>query len=135
MLLNIRTGYNGVTKRSNEEIVVIVSSATEMAKNSVNMVFTDRHASAMAAWKATYAEVANLLDWDILQRHDFSRDDAYPDKRERYQAEALAHRHVPVEALLGIGCCSYAVAEAVSAQVKQVQPAMRIVTRENWFFA
>jgi len=100
MLLNIRTGYNGVTIRHNEEIVVLVSSVAAMVENGVKMVFTDRHASATATWKETYDQVANLLDWDILRRHDFARDDAYPDKRERYQAEALAHGHVPVCALM-----------------------------------
>ena len=136
MLYNIRTGRNGVTMRPNEQIVVLVSSASAMAEHGVTMVFTDRHASAATAdWCETYNHAASLIDWDILRRHDFARDHAYPDKMERYQAEALGHRHVPPNALLGLGCCSEAVAAAVSMHTKAAQPKLRIVTRQNWFFA
>jgi hypothetical protein len=30
-----------------------------------------------------------MIDWDILRRHDFARDDSDPDKMYRYPAEAL----------------------------------------------
>jgi len=39
-----------------------------------------------------------------LQRRDFRRDPDDPEKVERYQAEALVHRCLPLETLLGIVC-------------------------------
>lgn len=78
------------------------------------MLHTDRHAYMMtAAWTADANDLGTLLDWDILRRHDFARSDSYPDKMERYQAEALAHHYVPPEALLGIGCASDRVGSAI----------------------
>ena len=111
MLLNIKTGYSGITKRPNGDIAILVSSCQHMAAQGVTMLFTDRHAYTMtAAWTADADDLAALIDWDILRRHDFARNDAYPDKMERYQAEALAHRHVPPAALardrLRLRCCS-----------------------------
>lgn len=107
MLFNIKTGYSGITQRPNEDIVILVSSCQAMSTQGVSLLFTDRHAySATAAWSSDYDDLAAMLDWDILRRHDFARDDSYPDKMERYQAEALAHRHVPPKVILGIGCVS-----------------------------
>lgn len=46
----------------------------------------------------------NQIDWSLLQSRDFKRDPNDPAKFERYQAEALAHAHCPVETLIGIMC-------------------------------
>jgi hypothetical protein len=135
MLLNIKTGYNGITKRANQEIVVLVSSCQAMAHNGVPVLFTDRHAyTATAAWSANSADLATMIDWDILRRHDFARSDAYPDKMERYQAEALAHRHVPPGALLGVGCVSEAVKPAIESQIQAAGLGLSVFVRPTWYF-
>lgn len=135
MLLNIKTGYNGITRRANQEIVVLFSSCQKMADNGVSMLFTDRHAyTATAAWSANSADLANMIDWDILQRHDFARSDAYPDKMERYQAEALAHRHVPPQALLGVGCVSDAVEPVIEKQIADAGLTLGVFVRPTWYF-
>ncbi len=135
MLLNIKTGYNGIIRRSNEEIVVLVSSCQAMSDQGVSMLFTDRHAyMATAAWTSNHADLAGMIDWDILRRHDFAGDDGYPDKMERHQAEALAHWHVPVNALLGIGCVSDVVGSATESQVRAAGLTLKVVVRPEWYF-
>lgn len=135
MLLNINTGYSGIAKRPNSDIAILVSSCTEMAARNVTMLYTDRHAYTMtAAWTADAADLATLIDWDILRRHDFSRDDAYPDKLERYQAEALAHMHVPPSALLGIGCASDGVRPMVERSVQRSGAQLKVFVRPGWYF-
>lgn len=136
MLLNINTGRNGITRRPNDEIAVLVSSCQSMAARGVAMLFTDRHAyTATAAWTGNPDELAHLLDWEIFRRHDFARDDAYPDKMDRYQAEALAYLHVPPAALLGIACASEAVRLAIDAAVQQAGANARVIVRPNWYFS
>jgi ssDNA thymidine ADP-ribosyltransferase, DarT len=49
MLYNIKTGYGGIRKRSNEEIVILVSSLSVLKARDVSFVFTDRHAYLSAA--------------------------------------------------------------------------------------
>ena len=107
-----------------------------MSKNGVRMLYTDRHAyTASAKWRGSWRPVlANMLDWDILCRHDFARNDAYPDKMERYQAEALAHRHIPPAALLGIGCASPAVSSAIDSQLRAAGLALKVVVRPEVVF-
>ena len=136
MLYNIKTGYNGITKRSNDDIAILVSSCQQMtAGGGVTMLYTDRHAYTMtAAWTADVDDLVTLIDWDILRRHDFARNDAYPDKMERYQAEALAHRHVPPAALLGIGCVSDRVRSAIEEAVQISGAAVQVFSRPGWYF-
>lgn len=49
MLYNIKTGYGGIRRRPNEEIVILVSSLHTLGKMGVPFVFTDRHAYLAAA--------------------------------------------------------------------------------------
>lgn len=70
-----------------------------------------------------------MIDWDILRRHDFARNDSYPDKMERYQAEALAHRHVPPGALLGVVCVSDAVKPGIEASVQAAGLGLQVFVR------
>ena len=135
MLLNIKTGHNGIKKRPNQDIVILISSCRAMRDSGTTMLFTDRHAyTATAAWTARAEDLAGMIDWDILCRHDFARDDRYPDKMERYQAEALAHRHVPVRALLGIGCASDVVKPIIEAQMRAAGLALEAFVRPGWYF-
>jgi hypothetical protein len=135
MLLNIKTGYNGVTRRANGDIVILVSSCQVMASHGVAMLFTDRHAyTATAKWTNNPADLADMIDWDILSRHDFARSDSYPDKMERYQAEALAHCHVPSGALLGIGCPSDSMKPKIEADLQTAGLALPVFVRPGWYF-
>lgn len=135
MLLNIKTGNNGITRRSNEEIAILFSSCQAMRDQGVSMLFTDRHAyTATAAWTGDSADLAAMIDWEILRRHDFSRDDGYPDKLERYQAEALAHGHVSANALLGIGCATATARDVIQAQVAAAGRPLEVFVRPGWYF-
>ena len=135
MLYNIKTGYSGIARRSNDDIAILVSSCQHMAASGVTMVYTDRHAYTMtAAWTANTADLVTLIDWNILRRHDFARSDAYPDKMERYQAEALAHHYVPPAALLGIGCVSDSVRSAIEQVVQTSGAAVQVFSRQGWYF-
>lgn len=135
MLLNIKTGYRGITKRPNEDIAVLISSCQHMAAQRVTVLYTDRHAYSLTAeWTADANDLATMLDWNILRRHDFARDDAYPDKMERYQAEALAYRHVPPAALLGIGCVSDPVRLAIEQVIRTSGAALQVFSRPGWYF-
>lgn len=103
MLLNIHTGTN-VMKVPNDEILILVSSLHKMVEQNVPFVFTDQHAyPPMARY---YADLTDLhrIPWTQLNRRDFKSDPDDPAKKERYQAEALIFRRVPLHALLGI-CC------------------------------
>jgi hypothetical protein len=135
MLLNIKTGRGGIAQLDNDKIVILVSSCQSMAQNGVTMLFTDRHAYvATAEWTTDQSRLGEMIDWDILRRHDFARDDSYLDKMERYQAEALAHRHVPPGALLGVACASERAKFTIEAAVAAARSAVQVFIRPGWYF-
>src|SRR5215212_962986 len=102
MLYNIKTGHGGITRRANEEIAIIVSSIYRVRELGLPFVFTNQHAYAVDT--DFYSDVAELtkVDWPLLHGRDFKTDDRDPGKQLRYQAEALIHRHVLLEAILGV---------------------------------
>lgn len=74
------------------------------------------------------------VDWDLLNRRDFRHDPDDPGKKERYQAEALIWKHLPVQGLLGI--CSHS--EVVDREIKQElakrEIEMQTVVKRDWYF-
>lgn len=69
--------------------------------------------------------------WPTLQRRDFKKDDA--DKFEKYQAEALVHKHCPLDALLGMVCYTDSVKAEVDAMAKARGHNLQIVTQKKWY--
>jgi hypothetical protein len=135
MMLNIKTGYGGVKKVPNEEIAILVSSLPRIAELRIPFVFTNQHAyPATAEFFGNLAET-DKIDWPLLQRRDFRHDPDDPGKKERYQAEALIWKYVPMEALLGICCYNEGTRSAIQKMTTErdlttLQP--RIQT--GWYF-
>lgn len=134
MLMNIKTGYNGVTKRANEEIVIIGARLPELYNRGLAAVFTDGHAyMAQTRYFANLAQL-NQVDWAILQNRDFKKSDANPDKSRRYQAEALLHRHVPIDGIRGIVCNTQAAKARVDGWANQRGLTINVPVYPHWYF-
>ncbi len=134
MLFNIKTGYGGIRQFPNSEIVIMVSSLRGLADHGVATVFSDRHAYLQTAQFFTSLDDLSKIDWGILQRRDFKRDVDDPEKTDRYQAEALVHRHLPVERLAGIVCFSQNEQRTLERQREAVGLELKIVARPEWYF-
>jgi hypothetical protein len=64
MLKNIHSGYAGITKRANQDIVILVSSAHKLLEKDVPFVFTDAHAYYhlnVIKRKLWYIEIVQLM--------------------------------------------------------------------------
>lgn len=133
MLLNIHTGYN-VKQVPNEEILILVSSLHKVAEEKIPFVFTDQHAYPPMAKYYTKLDDLDKVPWNQLNRRDFKGDPDDPGKKERYQAEALIWKHVPLRALLGI--CSYNVTVDGWVQQELAKRELNVKTyvQENWYF-
>lgn len=134
MMLNIHTGYNGLTRQRNEDVLILVSSLGQLQGHNVPFVFSDRHAYLVAARFFTDLARLDQLNWDILQRRDFKRDPEDPEKVERYQAEALGHRHIPVEALLGVACFNGAAKARINDDIAATGTEIRTILTPTWYF-
>lgn len=134
MMYNIKTGFNNVIKRPNAEIAILVSSLHHLRKLNTPFIFTNGHAYMAESDYFTDLSDLDKIDWELLRRRDFSRDPEDPGKVGRYQAEALVHRRVPVDALLGIGCYDRTVKVTLEAAAKRRDLSMSIRALPDWYF-
>ena len=134
MMRNIRSGRGGVQQRQNDEIVILVSSLHHVVQQGLRFLFTDMH--AYYRWATYYDDLAHLdrVDWPMLQARDFKREENDPAKFERYQAEALIHRHCPVSGLIGVVCYSETGKMQALAQVAAQGLNLPVYTRPGWYF-
>ena len=119
MAYNINTGYNGIRQRKKSEILILSTSLHKLKDNNIAFLFTDRHAYLEAASFSSNIDDLGKIDWKILQNKDFKRDYNDLGKMERYQAEALVHKHMPLSALIEIGCYDDLVVEGVNIALDQ----------------
>jgi len=135
MLRNIHTGWNGIKAIPNDDIVILVSSLRRVSELGLPFLFTDSHAySGLARFFDDLADL-DQIDWSLLQRRDFKRDPEDPGKLERYQAEALVHKQVPLSALLGIVCHTDVVRADIESTMQSLGVALPVHTRPNWYFS
>ena len=133
MMLNIKTGHS-VPRQPNEDILIFVSSLPHIAQFGLPFIFTNQHAYPQLA--QYYGDIAHLdkIDWPLLQSRDFKHDPDDPGKKERYQAEALIWKLVPLDAVLGICCNNNSVNEWIQAEATKRGMELKTVIRPNWYF-
>ena len=134
MMYNISTGYGGIEQFPNSEIVIMVSSLRSFENGGVQAIFTDRHAYLRTARFFSSLEHLGKIDWALLQRKDFRRDPDDPGKTDRYQAEALVHRHLPVGHLTGIVCYGPNEKRTLEVVRQKAGVDMRILAQPSWYF-
>jgi len=134
MMFNIKTGYGGIPKLPNDDIVILVSSLHKLVEEDVPFIFTNQHAYPQIA--EYFSDLSDLdnVDWPLLQSRNFKHDPDDPGKKERYQAEALVWKHVPVSALLGVCCHSEAVEAQIKSEIEDRDLELRTVVRPTWYF-
>ncbi|HSX50426.1 MAG TPA: DUF4433 domain-containing protein [Cellvibrio sp.] len=134
MMANIHSGRS-VKQHPNAEIVILVSNLYRVRQLNLNYIFSNSH--AYYNWANFYTDLKDLdkIDWKILQARDFKRDPNDPAKFERYQAEALVHRHCPVSALEGIVCYTDSVKSQIETWLIQHNIQLPVHARSGWYFS
>ena len=134
MAYKIHTGNGGLRQRANSEIVIMVSSLRDLSSRNVTAVFSDRHAFLSTAQFFTSLGDLDKIDWNRLQRRKFHKDYENPEPFERYQAEALVHRHLPVEHLKGIVCFSENGQRTLTNRAEEEGLDVKILAHPKWYF-
>ena len=134
MMYNIKTGFRSGTPLANSKIVIMVTSLRELVSNGVQAVFTDRHALLTTARFFSSIDGLQEIDWSLLRQRDFRHDPERPDKKERYQAEALIYRRLPIERLAGIVCYGEDEMRTLEGEAQEAQVQLKVAIRPNWYF-
>lgn len=133
MFYNIYTGKE-VPKHPNRDIAVIVSSLDHLAKNRVPYLFTTGHAYMKESGYCTDKADLFRIDWPLLNSRNFRNDPNDFGKSNRYQAEALAHRHVPICAVLGIACYDKETADRIAAEAARLRMQVNVRPMPELYF-
>lgn len=134
MMYNIHTGYAGITQRENRDIVIFVSSIHRLRELGLPFLFTNQHAYPVDTDYYDRIESLNQVDWPLLQSRNFKTDDDDPGKQSRYQAEALVHQCLPLEALTGLACVNGAVQAELTSLIEQRGQSISVKVTPNWYF-
>ncbi len=134
MLYNIKTGRGGVIRRNNEEIVILVSSLHDVYQAGLSYVYTDCHAYSALANYYNEPDSLSEIDWELIQKRDFKRAPDDLGKLDRYQAEALIHRHFPTSLLKGIVCFNESVKQSAEQKADKHGQNLKIIARSEWYF-
>ncbi len=125
---------NGVVRRDNEEIVIMVSSLHKLRELGRPFLFTNRHAYLRTAEYFDDLALLDQIDWALLRSRNFKRDPEDPDKFARYEAEALVHQHLPLAGLLGMACYTMATKEQIDGQLAACGLTLGVQVLPGWYF-
>lgn len=117
-----------------EEIVILVASLPELTAKGHPWIFSDRH--ALMDYAEFHNDLGSLscLDWVGLKARDFSRDPERPGKLERYQAEALIHKHLPLAGLSGVVCHGAKQEEKLKLILEAGGVRLPVAAKPDWYF-
>jgi ssDNA thymidine ADP-ribosyltransferase, DarT len=99
MLLNIKTGYRGISKRSQAEIVYIVCQLGVLVQQCAEWCFTDGHAKNAITEFCNNIGSLHKVDWNLVRERHWSNTEDDIDRMRRKQAEFLVKDHVSVSCI------------------------------------
>lgn len=99
MLLNITTGWRGITRRQQQDIIFIVTSVRRIMENCDQWCFTDGHAKhTITAFYNNVDDMSNL-DWDTIPLRVWRNTLDDMDRQRKKEAEFLIKDFAPVECI------------------------------------
>lgn len=131
MLLNIKTGYRGITKRPQGEIVYLVCEVTNLIAKCPLWCFTNGHA------KDSFTDFFNNLadidevHWDVVRLKYWHPTAAFLDRQVKKQAEFLVKDTVPVSCINKIVVYDQQACNLVQALLKKLKLSIPVLTNPN----
>ena len=135
MLYNIVTGYQApkVRLRSKDEIIVIRCLIAKLAEQP-KWFFTDGQANDGESIHYNDLKYLNKIDWNCIQKSDFSKTDGDYDRQRRYQAEFLVHEFVPVLSIESICVYNEQMKESTEDILTAMDLKIPVYIYKNYFF-
>ncbi len=137
MLFAITKGQVGEDAARTEEIVYVVSSTQRLREAGATVVASDRHAVLqLARLSADDADLdgEDFVDWGLMAARMWAPTADQPDRKERRQAECLAHPSVPWSAVLGVATRTQEAAHRVETVLQDCGVETYVRVRPDWYF-
>lgn len=117
MLLNIKTGYRGIKKYPQSDLVFLVCKISDVIEQCPHWCFTDGHAKSSITKFYNDIEDLSLLDWDTINLQFWNSTEDDYDRMRRKQAEFLVKKHVPLTCISQI----IVINAEQSAKIKEIE--------------
>lgn len=102
MLYLIKNGYQGVTKRPQEDIVYLVCKFETIENSGLEYIFTDRNAKISITNFYTDKQDFEKLHWEIINSKHWNNDESNWSRQDYKQAEFLIKNHLPIQYVYAI---------------------------------
>lgn len=137
MLLNIKTGYRGITQRQQDEIIFIVCQIKDIIQQCPDWCFTDGHPKNHITEFFNCIEDLGKVDWDVVSQQFWTNTAADLDRMRRKQAEFLVKNHIPVSCIKGIIVYSQHRFEEISNILKDngLSITVYVDKKRNYFYS
>lgn len=103
MLYRIATGYDGVKKVSQDDIIYIISSFESIKKHKLPFFFTNGNARSQTTAYYTLERDFTKLDWSAIYAEHWSNDENDYNRKQKKQSEFLIKDFMPVSCIKFIG--------------------------------
>ncbi len=136
MLYAIHGGNVVSYDKGQKEIVYLVLKLRGVVEAGLDFVFTDRHAVTRYATFSTDVSDLQNIDWNLMESKWWNDIAAYPDRKERKQAEFLVHEFLAWDLVEYIGVMTPRMKERVEALVDDrfSGACPTVLVRDNWYY-
>lgn len=137
MLYAITRGLVSAEAADTDAIVYLQTSTQTLRYHGLTVVASNRHA------ELDFAELNDddscldndtFVDWPLMQARYWNNDVDHPDRKERRQAECLAHPTVPWSLIEAVSTKTERAAHVVHSHVQSAAHQPPIAVRPNWYF-
>ena len=134
MLYNIRNGYQGVTRRHQQQIIYLVSSYERILESKIKYVFFDGHGYHHYSQPFNTNQGLQQIDWDIVKSRNWNDPDQDSDRKRRKQAEFLAYQTVPLDNILGIAVFNDSSMKRVKEILNVYNLSIKVLVKQDWYY-
>jgi hypothetical protein len=135
MLYSIICGNVEGVSSDQSRLLYFVSSTEAAYDAGVDCVFTDGNAAvSITGFDHDPANLATVVDWDVMKLRIWKNTDEDPDRRRRRMAEFLIHDSVPLELFTEIGVASSEVERKIASVVAEAGCDIAVRRRSGWYF-
>lgn len=99
MLLNIKTGYRGITKRPQSDIIYICCGLNSVVSSCSSWCFTDGHAKNLLTTFFNDLKYLDRINWELVRERYWGNTEEDFDRMRKKQAEFLVKEHVSVKCI------------------------------------
>ena len=131
MLYNIKNGFQNVTKRTQDEIIYLVTSYEKIAESGKPYIIYDGHAYHRMSRPFNTYEGLSYIDWRVIASNSWFDTEADPDRKRRKQAELLVYKSLPFNMVPGIATFSEIACDKVKGIVEDVNKSIKVFVKKG----